>query len=94
VNLSGIAMGMALGLGLAFFKEMKDSAIHSESDIRYYVPTNLLGCMPEIATPASLQLERRKKMKVWSISSAGVAAAMAVIGFLVYRGRLDFMNWF
>jgi polysaccharide biosynthesis transport protein len=94
VNLSGIAMGVALGLGLAFFKEMKDSAIHSESDIRYYVPTNLLGCMPEIATTASLQLERRQKMKVWSISGASVAAAMAVIGFLVYRGRLDFMNWF
>jgi polysaccharide biosynthesis transport protein len=94
VNLGGLAVGLAVGMGLAFFREMKETTVRSESDVRYYVPTNLLGCMPEIATLASLALKRRKKMRMLSISGAGVAAAVAVIGFLAYRGRIDFMSWF
>jgi polysaccharide biosynthesis transport protein len=94
VNLGGLAFGFVLGFGLAFLQEMKDSTIHSESDIRFYVPANLLGCMPEIATTASLAIERRKKLRVLSISGASAAFALSVIGFLVYRGRIDFMSWF
>jgi polysaccharide biosynthesis transport protein len=94
VNLAGTAFGLALGAGLAFFLEMKDHSIRSENDIRYYVPTTLLGMLPELGTPEKMAEQKRRKFKVVSISGASAAFALGVIGFLIYRGRIDFTSWF
>jgi capsular polysaccharide biosynthesis protein len=49
----GLGGGLALGLGIAFLLEMKDSSLKTERDIEFALRLPVLAMIPEIAaTPA------------------------------------------
>jgi polysaccharide chain length determinant protein (PEP-CTERM system associated) len=49
----GLAGGLALGLGIAFLLEMKDSSLKTERDVEFALRLPVLAMIPEIeATPA------------------------------------------
>ncbi len=94
INMIGLMIGAAIGGGIAFLKEAKDRSMHSDKDVQFYVPAPVLGCLPEIATEESVREARSKKLKRWMLSGASASVMLLVIGFLVYRGTINFYNWF
>jgi polysaccharide biosynthesis transport protein len=94
INLIGLMLGMVVGGGISFLKEMKDRSMHSDKDVQFYIPAPVLGCMPQIVTQESLGDLRRRKFRVWVASGAAASFMLGVIGFLMYRGTINFNNWF
>jgi polysaccharide chain length determinant protein (PEP-CTERM system associated) len=94
INMIGLMLGAAIGGGIAFIKEAKDRSMHSDKDVEFYVPAPVLGCLPEIATEQSMRQLRNKKVKRWMLSGASASVMLLVIGFLMYRGTINFYNWF
>ena len=54
----GLGGGLALGLGIAFFLEMKDSSFKTERDVEFALHLPVLAMVPEIAPQSA------KKQKV------------------------------
>lgn len=94
LNLLGLFAGLIVGTVLAAFHELRDHSIHSDRDLKHYVPAPLLGCMPVIHTPGSLRLVKRKRLHKLAMGGGAVTFATAVIGFLMYRGTINFAWWF
>jgi polysaccharide chain length determinant protein (PEP-CTERM system associated) len=94
LNLVGLFAGLIVGTALAAYKEIRDHSIHTDRDLRHYVPAPVLGCMPQIHTVESLRVEKRKRLRNWALSGSAVTGAASVIGFLVYRGTINFAWWF
>jgi polysaccharide chain length determinant protein (PEP-CTERM system associated) len=57
-GLGGLGGGLALGLGLAFFMEMKDSSFKTERDVEVALQLPVLAMVPAIAP-----LDSKKKMR-------------------------------
>ena len=87
INGMGILGGLSVGIGLGFLQEFRDRSIHGEKDITHYVPSMLLGCMPVIVTPLSLQTAKHKARRVWVMGSTMGAVAAVVLVFLYTRGK-------
>ena len=96
LNGIGVMAGLAAGIGLGFFQEFRDQSIHGERDLAYYVPSMLLGCVPLIVTPHSLQAEKRKTRRALMLSSGVGMALTVLLGFMYYSGKLklDLTGWF
>jgi uncharacterized protein involved in exopolysaccharide biosynthesis len=94
INLIGLMLGAVIGGGISFLKEIKDRSLHSDKDVQFYIAAPVLGCMPQIVTEQSLSEMRQKKLRRWAVSGAAATFMLVVIGFLVYRGMINFYNWF
>jgi len=51
--LGGLVGGLALGLGIAFLQEMRDTLLHSERDVEYYLRQPVLVLIPEVRFESS-----------------------------------------
>ncbi|MBD3421115.1 MAG: polysaccharide biosynthesis tyrosine autokinase [Chitinivibrionales bacterium] len=59
--LLGIILGLALGLGLAFFVEYNDTTIKANDDIERYLQLPVLGTIPHITYSRKEELEIKRK---------------------------------
>lgn len=84
ISLGGAAAGLFLGLALAFFKENKDSAFHSEKELSHNFSLPLVLGLPLLLTPA--QERGRARKRVFELV-AGCIMVLVVCAaeFYVYR---------
>jgi len=95
LNGGALGGGIALGLMLAMFKEVRDRSIRTDKELQYYVPgIPVLGVLPEVFTPETASDKKRLRLKKWAISGAAASFMVATIGFLMYRGTINFAWWF
>jgi polysaccharide chain length determinant protein (PEP-CTERM system associated) len=69
----GLAGGLALGLGLAFFLEMRDSSLKSERDVEFALRLPVLAVVPSIQ-PTSSKRTRRPSGQMPTDSNLGLSA--------------------
>jgi succinoglycan biosynthesis transport protein ExoP len=86
LNLGGLFGGLAFGIALATFQELRDRSLHTEKDISYYIPVTVLGSMPMIATEATMEADKKKKRRAWLFSSAS-ASVLALFVLLIIYGK-------
>ena len=74
VSLVGLALGTALGLGLAALFEFTDIRVRKEKDLIGIVPVSVLVGIPHLSTPG----ESRSRVLRWR-TELGAAAALVVL---------------
>ncbi len=74
INLLGLALGLAIGLGLTAFLELRDTSFRSDVDVIDVLGLPVLALVPRIRTATELRVERRRR--VW----LSVTAAACAIG--------------
>jgi polysaccharide chain length determinant protein (PEP-CTERM system associated) len=72
-TLGGLGGGLALGLGLAFFLEMRDTSMRTERDIEVVLRLPVLAMVPDIE-PLSGRAPKRGAVAVDANSSLGLGA--------------------
>jgi len=77
---SGLIVGLFLGLGLTFMRELTDLRFRQEKDLEGIVPVRVLVSVPRLATPN----ERHLQILRWR-SELGAVVAM---GMLIVLGNL------
>jgi polysaccharide chain length determinant protein (PEP-CTERM system associated) len=84
MSLGGAAGGLALGLILAIFMEMRDTSYHTESDLtKHLAPPFVLG-IPLLPTPLEKRNKTWRNLFQWAAASAMVLVVLAA-EFYVYR---------
>ncbi|MDZ7262179.1 MAG: GumC family protein, partial [candidate division KSB1 bacterium] len=64
----GFVLGLAIGLGLAFFLESLDTSIKSQEDVEKYVNLPVLASIPSIHTNGALSFKKKNHHTVESYS--------------------------
>lgn len=68
MNLMGAAAGLALGLGLVFLLEYRDTSVKSEADVLVSLALPVLALVPAIETRNESHMRRRRRL---ALSAAG-----------------------
>jgi polysaccharide biosynthesis transport protein len=90
LNLMGLAIGLAIGGGLGAMQEFKDKSMHSDKDIKFYLPVPLLGTMPMVINTESRQQRRSARLRALMLSSATVTLLLIVVAYLIrHRDAFD-----
>ncbi len=90
LNLIGLALGLAVGGGLAAMQEFKDMSMHSDKDIKFYLPVPLLGTMPVVINGESKQQRRAARLRTLMFSGATLTVLMVVVAYLyMHRAAFD-----
>jgi capsular polysaccharide biosynthesis protein len=76
VSLGGLAVGLAIGLGLAILLEIINVRVWHESDLEGLVPARVLVGIPRLSTPA----EERKRSNTRLVE---ILAAVTMVGLMV-----------
>lgn len=84
INGGGLALGLAFGLGLALFLELRDSSFRSDSDVLDVLALPVLASVPRIIGNAEAEhLVRRRRM----LSAVGVIC-LALAGLVAWSLKL------
>jgi succinoglycan biosynthesis transport protein ExoP len=85
LSLAGLAMGIAVGFGLAAFLEFRDVRFRHEIDIENLVPVRVLVGIPHLSTQA--ELDARMKTRWLELGAATAMVALIALGNLysLYR---------
>jgi hypothetical protein len=78
---AGLGAGLALGLVLVGFREMKDSSLKSLKDVRAYTHFAVLGNIPLLEN--DLIIRRRRRM-AWVGWSTAILVSVIVVAVSVY----------
>jgi succinoglycan biosynthesis transport protein ExoP len=89
LNLIGLALGLIVGGGLGAVMEYKDLVIHSDKDVRYYLPIPLLGSMPVVVNN-EIKVERKSKRFKTLIKSAATLVLVLGLSAYLYMHRAAF----
>jgi hypothetical protein len=84
IILLGIALGAALGIGLAALVDSADPTIRSARDLGEITDIKPLGAIPVILNGS----DRRRRLVRWSFASVVAAVALIVVGSAVTRALL------
>jgi polysaccharide chain length determinant protein (PEP-CTERM system associated) len=82
VILVGAAFGLVLGIGIAGFREMKDTSLKNLKDVRAYTQMSILGSVPLLEN--DFVVRRRRRLAWLSWTTACLAAAVVMSGSVVY----------
>jgi capsular polysaccharide biosynthesis protein len=74
VSLVGLALGIALGLGIAAIIEFTDVRVRKEKDLVGIVPVSVLVGIPHLSTPS----ETRSRVLRWR-TELGAATAIVIL---------------
>ena len=77
----GLAVGLALGVGVAGAFEMMDDRVYSEQELKSLLPVSVFSEIPVITTPTN---ERAEQKKIWlGWTAAAVTCALILAGSAV-----------
>ena len=85
MNLTGAAAGLALGLGLVFLLEYRDTSFKSEGDVIVSLSLPVLALVPAIVTKKETRSRRRRRL---AISAAGFLLVMGLAAGAVWKLHL------
>lgn len=86
MSFTGAAIGLCLGLGLAFFLEMQDTSFHTEKDLtRHLAPPFVMG-IPLLPTPFEERGRKRKGALQWLAASTMILVVLAAEFYVYKRG--------
>jgi hypothetical protein len=77
----GTLGGLALGIGLAAVKEVKDTSLKNLKDVRAYTNLPVLSSVPLLENAL---LVRRKRRLGWVAWSCGIVVGFAMMGAALY----------
>ncbi len=80
-SLTGLILGIAVGLGLATLLELTDVRVRREKDLEGLVPARVLVGIPRLSTPAQ---ERRRTTVRWMERSAAAAMVILIVAGNIY----------
>jgi polysaccharide biosynthesis transport protein len=83
----GAVLGLFLGLGLAAFREVKNTALKNLKDVRAYTQLPVLGSVPFIEDGAIVSRKRRNIFLAWSAAFLIGTASMGASLFYYYNGH-------
>jgi polysaccharide biosynthesis transport protein len=86
ISLGGLALGIALGLGLVALLERTDVRVRQEKDLEGIVPARVLVGIPHLSTPEEDHLE---SLMWWAeVGAAVVIALLVLVGnlYTLYKG--------
>jgi hypothetical protein len=78
-----------IGGGLGFLQEYKDRTMHSDKDMKFYLPMTLLGTMPVVLNTETREQSRKLRIRNWMMVGVTVVLVIAVSGYL-YKYRAAF----
>jgi polysaccharide biosynthesis transport protein len=83
--LIGVAVGLVLGVAVAWARERTDDRVYSEEELQGLLPVSVLTEIPIITAPASERAERTKVRLGWATAAAILAVILAgsVASYLV-----------
>ncbi|MEJ5368362.1 MAG: GNVR domain-containing protein [Bryobacteraceae bacterium] len=84
----GLAIGAAVGIGLASFREIKDTSLKNLKDVRAYTKLTVLGSIPLLENDFVVRRRRRIAWLAWAVALlAGILLmAGAVLYYYTQRG--------
>jgi hypothetical protein len=80
ISLVGLALGAALGLGLATFLELTDLRFRQEKDLEGILPARMLVGIPRLSTPK----EEHSRVVAQYLE----CGAVALVAILIFTGNL------
>ncbi len=83
IVLTGVVIGLLLGLAMVTMRELKDKSLKSLKDIRAYTQFNVLGSIPLIEN--DLVVRRQRRLSVLGWSSACLLAVLVMAGSIYYH---------
>ena len=83
IVLTGVVIGLLLGLAMVTMRELKDNSLKSLKDIRAYTQFNVLGSIPLIEN--DLVVRRQRRLSVLGWSSACLLAVLVMAGSIYYH---------
>lgn len=85
LNMIGLVLGLAVGGALGYMQEMKDKSMHSDKDIKFYLPVPLLGTMPVVINSESRQQRRAANLRTLMFSGVTILLLIAVSAYLFHN---------
>lgn len=86
IALGGLAGGIALGLGLAFLMETKDSSLHSEKDLRARFAVHLTLGIPRTSSLREQRMRTVRAVLQWCAGTVLFVAVLAAEYYVYIRG--------
>ena len=86
INLLGGMLGLGLGVGLAFLREIRDGSVYTVKDAERLFRLPLLVSLPELLTAGERRRQRWKQVGAWLGGSFVVLAVVVGWAFVYWRG--------
>jgi polysaccharide chain length determinant protein (PEP-CTERM system associated) len=83
---AGIGAGMALGLAVVLGLEFFDDRLHSDKEIRNLLPVAVIAEIPQIVSPSDEQREKRKVLLGWLLAGLVFITIVTGTAFSYLRG--------
>jgi succinoglycan biosynthesis transport protein ExoP len=89
LNAGGLIVGLIVGAGLGALQEFRDSAMHDDKDIAFYLPLTVLGTMPIVLNSETIRLRSRDR-RLNAIFSSSTALIVILVFVYLYLHRSAF----
>jgi protein tyrosine kinase modulator len=86
IALEGIAGGIAIGLGLALFMEVRDTSLHSERELHARFNQRIVLAVPLFVSTRERKMHSVKSALQWCAGTAIVLAVLAAEYYVYLRG--------
>lgn len=83
----GLAIGAAVGIGLASVREIKDTSLKNLKDVRAYTKLTVLGSIPLLENDFVVRRRRRIAWMLWALAIVVGVSMMAGAVFYYYSQR-------
>ncbi len=84
INILGLFLGLAVGLGLAYLVEYLDSSFKSAEQLKNAFNISVLGSISRIITPKDLKERIILRKRMWWVTGSAVAS-LAILSFIVIK---------
>ena len=83
IALTGLALGLGVGLGMVALKEGLDRTVKSTDELAWLTGLPVLGRIDRIVTPEDIARKKQRRRLVWSLAGLSIFAALILFHFLV-----------
>ena len=85
LNAMGVAFGLAVGLGLVFLLEWRDTTLKSDGDVRLATGLPVLAFVPMLMTRSDHQRAMRRRLVLGVATAVVLVVGGAVAAFLLFK---------